>query len=170
MKYRPVFGRSGKFFSHQHAGIKPDLITMAKGMGNGFPIGGVLIHPAIKPWPGMLGTTFGGNPLACAAALSVLIIMEKEKLLKKAKKLGKYLVEKLKKVEDIKEVRGEGLMVGIEFNFPIKELRSELLYKHKILTGSAKQANVLRILPPLTVKRKQLNRFVKALNKSVNGN
>ncbi|MEZ5009910.1 MAG: aminotransferase class III-fold pyridoxal phosphate-dependent enzyme [Chitinophagales bacterium] len=161
------YARTGEFFSHQHAGIKPHLITVAKGMGNGFPIGGVLIHPEIDAWAGMLGTTFGGNPLACAAALSVLNIMEDEELQKNATKLGDYLKNELQQLPKVKEVRGRGLMIGIEFDFPIKELREKLLYKHHILTGSAKQPNVLRILPPLNIKKKQLDQFLQALSKSL---
>ena len=161
------YARTGEFFSHQHAGIKPHLITVAKGMGNGFPIGGVLIHPDIDAWAGMLGTTFGGNPLACAAALSVLKIIEAEELQKNASKLGDYLKNELQHLPKIIEVRGRGLMIGIEFDFPIKELREKLLYEHHILTGSAKQPNVLRILPPLNIKKKQLDQFLQALRKSL---
>ncbi len=161
------FGRTGKFFSHQHAGIKPHLITMAKGMGNGFPIGGVLIHPEIASWVGMLGTTFGGNPLACAASLSVLDIIKKEDLLKNARKMGAYLKSKLSGMEGVKEVRGEGLMIGIEFDFPVEELRKSLLFESKIFTGSAKQGNVLRILPPLNVTKKQIKKLVKAIGQNL---
>ncbi|MEZ5004273.1 MAG: aminotransferase class III-fold pyridoxal phosphate-dependent enzyme [Chitinophagales bacterium] len=157
------YARTGDFFSHQHAGIQPHLITVAKGMGNGFPIGGVLIHPEIAAWSGMLGTTFGGSPLACAAGLSVLNIIEEENLQKHARKMGDYLKSQLQQISKVKEVRGRGLMLGIEFDFPIKELREMLLYKHHILTGSAKQPNVIRILPPLNIKKKQLDQFVQAL-------
>ena len=161
------FGRTGKFFSHQHMNVRPSLITVAKGMGNGFPIGGVLIHPDIKGWYGMLGTTFGGNPLACAASIAVLDIIKDKKLVSHSKELGSYLMKRLAKIKGVKEVRGKGLMIGIEFNKPIRKIRETLLYKHHILTGSAKDPNVLRILPPLIVKRKSLDIFIKALESCV---
>ncbi len=159
------YGRTGKFFSHQLMGAHPHLITMAKGMGNGFPVGGVLIHPDIKAWYGMLGTTFGGNPLACAASIAVLDVLKKEDLINNANALGKYLKEQLGELKQVNEVRGKGLMIGIVFEQPIKPIREELLYKYHILTGSSKDPNVLRILPPLNVKKKQLDVFLKALNK-----
>jgi acetylornithine aminotransferase len=157
------YGRTGKFFAHQHAAIAPDLITVAKGMGNGFPIGGVLIAPHIKPVKGMLGSTFGGNHLACAAAHAVLDVMEKENLINKAAALGEYVVNNLKNPTAIREVRGRGLMIGVELNPEHAALRTKLLSEHKIFTGSA-GANVIRLLPPLTVTEHELQRFIQALN------
>ena len=130
-------GRSGKFFAHQYAGIKPDLISVAKGIANGFPMGGLLISPKFKPVYGMLGTTFGGNHLACAAAIAVLDIMEDERLIDNAAKVGAYLLEELHKLPGIKEIRGRGLMIGIEFEESIKEVRSKLLFEEKVFTGVA---------------------------------
>ncbi|MEM9337354.1 MAG: aminotransferase class III-fold pyridoxal phosphate-dependent enzyme [Bacteroidota bacterium] len=161
------YGRSGRFFAHQHMGVKPDLITMAKGMGNGFPIGGVLISPDIAPWPGMLGTTFGGNPLACAAGLAVLEVMEAEKLIENADLQGKYLMEQLKGVEGVKEIRGKGLMIGIELETPAAPLRKQLLLEYKIFTGSASNANTLRVLPPLSIKKEEIDQFLAALNQVI---
>ncbi len=157
------FGRTGKFFAHQDAGIKPDIITMAKGMGNGFPMGGLLITPKIKPWHGMLGTTFGGNPLACAAGLAVLKVMGQENIMENISEINCYLTEELKKIPEIKEIKGKGLMLGVEFDFPVKELRKELLYRHLILTGSSSNPNLLRILPPLNITQKQISVFPTAL-------
>jgi len=157
------YGRTGKFFAHQYAGIKPDIITMAKGMGNGFPMGGLLITPEITPWHGMLGTTFGGNPLACAAGLAVLDVMEQENIMENISEINCYLTAELKKIPEIKEIKGKGLMLGIEFNFPVKELRKELLYRHQILTGSSSNPNLLRILPPLNITRKEVSAFPLAL-------
>ncbi len=157
------YGRTGKFFAHQYAGIKPDIITMAKGMGNGFPMGGLLIHPEIKPWHGMLGTTFGGNPLACAAGLAVLEVMEQENLLENISEINRYLIDELKEIPEVKQIKGKGLMLGVAFDFPIREMRKELLYKHQILTGSSSNPNLLRILPPLNITRKQLSAFPVAL-------
>jgi acetylornithine/N-succinyldiaminopimelate aminotransferase len=161
------YGRSGKFFAHQYAGIKPDIITIAKGMGNGFPIGGVLISPKIKPKKEMLGTTFGGNYLACAAAISVLDVIKKENLIDNAFKLGKYLKEELKSIPQIKEVRGMGLMIGIELFEPCAEIRKELLFKHHIFTGSASNKNTIRILPSLAIKKEEIDVFVKALKSTL---
>ena len=141
------YGRSGKFFAHQYAGIKADLITMAKGMGNGFPIGGVLISPMFTPAYGMLGTTFGGNHLGCAAAIAVLDIM--------------------KKIPQIKEVRGEGLMIGLEFDQPVKEIRSKLLFEQKVFTGVS-GTNVIRLLPPLVLTTDQADIFIERLKKVLN--
>lgn len=156
------YGRSGKFFAHQYSGIKPDIITTAKGMGNGFPIGGVLISPIFKPVHGMLGTTFGGNHLACTAGISVLDVMKSEKLIENAEKTGQYLLEKLKEFPQIKEIRGRGLMIGIEMDFPVADLRKKLLYEQKIFTG-ASGTNVIRLLPPLSLSKEDadlfLNRF-----------
>ena len=153
------YGRSGKFFAHQHSGIKPDLITVAKGIGNGFPIGGLLISPIFAPVYGMLGTTFGGNHLACAAALAVIDVMENEHLVANAAKVGAYLIAELKKFPQIKEVRGEGLMIGMEFAEPVKSIRSKLIYEQKIFTG-ASGTNVIRLLPPLTLSIDEANEFL----------
>ncbi len=160
------YGRTGKFFAHQYAGVKPDLITVAKGMGNGFPIGGVLISPEIKPYYGMLGTTFGGTHLGCAAGLAVLHVLESENLMKNALSVGNYLIKELKKLRVI-EVRGRGLMIGIEFNYPIKKLRKELLEKHKIFTGVASNPHVIRVLPPLSLSKEQATYFIQSLTSAI---
>ncbi len=161
------YGRSGKFFAHQHAGIRPDIITTAKGMGNGFPIGGVLISPDIKAVHGMLGTTFGGNHLACSAAIAVLDVMKGEKLVENAASVGNYLIGKLKELRGIKEVRGLGLMIGIEMDGPVKVLRNKLLFEHKVFTG-ASGTNIIRLLPPLNLSKQDadlfLTRFKQALH------
>jgi len=156
------YGRSGRFFAHQYAGIKPDLVTTAKGMGNGFPIGGVLINPALKAWSGMLGTTFGGNYLACAAALAVLEVMENEKLMAQAAAVGDYLLEELRKMPQLLSVRGMGLMIGFDLPAKMKNLRQELLFKHKIFNVNA-QPNTIRLLPPLTITKEEADIFLKAL-------
>jgi acetylornithine/N-succinyldiaminopimelate aminotransferase len=153
------YGRSGKFFAHQYADIRPDLITIAKGMGNGFPIGGVLISPAFEASFGLLGTTFGGSHLACTAAIAVLDIFKVEHLQENAQKIGNYLMEELKKITQIKEVRGLGLMIGIEFDQPVKELRNRLLFEKKIFTG-ASGTNVIRLLPPLCLSKSDANSFL----------
>lgn len=161
------YGRSGKFFAHQHAGIQPDMITTAKGMGNGFPIGGVLISPLFKPVHGMLGTTFGGNHLACSAAIAVLDVMKGEKLVENAATVGSYLIKKLNAFPQIKEIRGMGLMIGIEMNEPVKQLRNNLLFEQKVFTG-ASGTHVIRLLPPLNISKQDadlfLSRFSNALN------
>ena len=157
------YGRSGEFFAFQKSTITPDIITIAKGMGNGFPIGGVLIHPKFKAKYGLLGTTFGGNHLACAAGIAVLDILKKENLIAHSKELGNYFLEKLKTVEGISEVRGSGLMIGLEFDFPIKELRKHLLFKEKIFTGSSSNPNVMRVLPPLNIQKEHVDFFIKKL-------
>ncbi len=162
------YGRSGKFFAHQYAGIRPDLITIAKGMGNGFPIGGVLISPEIKARKEMLGTTFGGNYLACAAALAVLDVIEKEALIEGALEKGNYLKAELQKIPHIREIRTLGLMTGIELYKPADETRKELLFRHHIFTGSASDKNTIRILPSLTISRQKIDMFIKALNNSLN--
>ncbi len=163
------YGRSGKFFAHQFAGIKPDIITIAKGMGNGFPVGGVLISPDIKAKKEMLGTTFGGNYLACAAAIAVLDVIEKEQLILNAQQMGNYLRAHLQKIPRIKEVRTQGLMTGIELHQPCADIRKELLFKHHIFTGSASQKNTIRILPSLAVSKAEIDVFITALNESLNG-
>jgi acetylornithine aminotransferase len=159
------YGRSGKFFAHQHAGVRPDLITVAKGMGNGFPVGGVLIAPLFKPKHGMLGTTFGGNYLACAAGIAVLDVIKRENLVKNAGKVGTYIMQKAKEIEGVKEVRGLGLMIGIELEGPSATIRTELLNKHKIFTGSASQKNTLRILPALNITNTEADIFLEAFAK-----
>lgn len=160
------YGRSGKFFAHQYTPVKPDLITVAKGMGNGFPVGALLIAPEIKPWHGMLGTTFGGNYLACAASLAVLEIMETEKLVENAAEVGEYLISKLKNIPGIKEVRGLGLMIGLEFDRQINDIRHVLLKKHHIFTGVS-GANIIRLLSPLTLTKEQADVFVEALVQTI---
>ena len=155
------YGRTGKFFAHQHSDVKADIITMAKGMGNGFPIGGVLINPEIKPSYGMLGTTFGGNHLACTAALAVLEIIEKENLVENAAKMGEYFAEAFKNDKAVKEYRGKGLMIGLELNEEYVGLRDKLLFERHFFTGAA-GANVIRLLPSLTVSQETAESFVKA--------
>lgn len=153
------YGRSGKFFAHQYAGIRPDMITVAKGIANGFPMGAVLISPIFKPFYGMLGTTFGGNHLACAAAIAVLDIMNDEGLVANAEKVGSFLLEELHKLPGIKEIRGRGLMIGIEFEEPIKEIRSKLLFEQKVFTGVA-GTNTIRLLPPLCLTLEEAAEFI----------
>lgn len=157
------YGRTGKFFAHQFTSIRPDLITMAKGMGNGFPIGGVLISPQFKAKYGLLGTTFGGSPLACAAALSVLEIMEQEALMANAAKVGAHLIAQLRNFSEIKEVRGVGLMLGLDFGEPISALRKRLIFEQKVFTGASSNKNVMRLLPPLSLSIEQADRFLEAL-------
>jgi acetylornithine aminotransferase len=157
------FGRTGHFFAFQKYNVTPDIITIAKGMGNGFPVGGILIHSSIKASFGLLGTTFGGNHLACVAALSVLDVLKKERLMQNALEISAYFLRKSLSVPNLKTVKGRGLMLGLEFHFPIAELRKKLIYNHKIFTGSAKNPNLLRILPPLTIKKEHLDRFFDAL-------
>jgi acetylornithine aminotransferase len=154
------YGRSGKFFAHQYSGIKPDLITVAKGIANGFPMAGLLISPMFKPVYGMLGTTFGGNHLACAAALAVMDVMEKDNLVENAATVGSYLIEELKKFPQIKEVRGRGLMIGMEFDQPIKEIRNKLIYEQHVFTGVS-GTNVIRLLPPLCITKADADEFLK---------
>ena len=160
------YGRSGKFFAHQYAGIRPDLITIAKGMGNGFPIAGVLISPEFEAIHGQLGTTFGGNHLACAAAIAVLDVMKEENLLDNVNRVGGYLLSELKQIPGIKEVRGSGLMIGIEFDEPIKEKRNKLLFEEKAFTG-ATGTNVFRLLPPLCVSMQEAEEFLRRFKKVV---
>ena len=157
------YGRTGKFFAHQFSGIKPDLITTAKGMGNGFPVGGVMIAPEIKPWSGMLGTTFGGNYLACAASIAVLDVIEKENLMKNAETLGSYWTEKLKQFSPITQVRGRGLMIGFDLSDNFQSLRKDLLFKHNIFTGEAKP-NTVRLLPSLALKKEEADILLQALS------
>lgn len=155
------YGRTGKFFAHQHYGIKADIITTAKGMGNGFPIGGVLISPSIRPSYGMLGTTFGGNHLACAAAIAVLEIIEKENLIENAARIGEYFRQELSSDKAVKEYRGKGLMIGLELNDEYIGLRNKLLFEKHFFTGAA-GAGVIRLLPSLTVSQETAESFVKA--------
>ena len=155
------YGRTGKFFAHQHYGIKADIITTAKGMGNGFPIGGVLISPSIKPSYGMLGTTFGGNHLACSAAIAVLEIIENENLVENAEKIGEYFRQELSTDKAVKEYRGKGLMIGLELNEEYIGLRNKLLFEKHFFTGAA-GAGVIRLLPSLTVSQETAESFVKA--------
>lgn len=160
------YGRSGKFFSHDYAGVNADIYTMAKGMGNGFPVGGIIIAPHLQPKYGMLGTTFGGNHLACAAALAVLEVMEKENLLQNAAEVGKYLMDELKKIPQLQNVRGRGLMIGFDVPEQFKDLRKNLLWKHKIFTGEAKP-NVIRLLPSLALRKKDADQLLEAIKEEV---
>lgn len=155
------YGRSGKFFSHDYAGINADIYTMAKGMGNGFPVGGIIISPKIQPVYGMLGTTFGGNHLACAAGLAVLEVMEEESLMQNAAEVGGYLTGELKKFKQVTEVRGRGLMIGIELPAELAGVRKDLLFKHHIFTGEAKP-NVVRLLPALNLSKAHADRFLES--------
>ena len=157
-------GRSGKFFAHQWAGIRPDIITVAKGIGNGFPVACVLISPKFKPVAGQLGTTFGGNHLACAAVQSVLDTMDCENLLDNVNSVGAYLMQELAKIECIKDVRGKGLMIGLEFEEPIKDIRRKLLYDEHVFTGVS-GTNVIRLLPPLSLSMEQAGEFIERLKR-----
>lgn len=160
------YGRTGKFFAHQHSGIKPHLITTAKGMGNGFPIGGLFIHPDIKPWSGMLGTTFGGNYLASVAGLAVLEVMEKENLISSAASIGSFWLQELGKFPSITSIRGRGLMIGIDLPDSLKHVRNDLLFKHHIFTGEAKP-NTIRLLPSLALTKQEADLFLKALKEEL---
>lgn len=160
------YGRSGKFFSHQFSGIVPDLITMAKGMGNGFPIGGVLIAPHFKASFGLLGTTFGGNHLACTAAIAVLDIMKNEGLIENAVRMGDYLMAGIRQIGGYKELRGRGLMIGIEYDFPVEALRNKLLFDHHLFTGVAGKSTI-RLLPSLALTETEADLFLEALREEV---
>ena len=162
------YGRSGKFYSHDYAGVDADIYTMAKGMGNGFPIGGISIAPKFKPWHGMLGTTFGGNHLACAAALAVLEVMEQDNLVINAKEVGSYLISELNKFDQVKEVRGRGLMIGIELPDDLAHVKKNLLFKHRIFTGEAKP-NVIRLLPALNLTKAHADLFLEAFTLELQG-
>ncbi|MCH4823720.1 aminotransferase class III-fold pyridoxal phosphate-dependent enzyme [Gramella lutea] len=157
------YGRTGDFFAFQKHGIRPDIITMAKGMGNGFPIGGILIDENIKPKYGMLGTTFGGNHLACAAGISVLDIIQKENLMENAVEVSEYVKTEAARIPEIKKIKGRGLMIGLEFEFEIAALRKELLFEHQIFTGASSNKKLLRILPPLNIKKEHFKIFFAAL-------
>jgi acetylornithine aminotransferase len=160
------YGRTGKFFAHQYAGIRPHLITMAKGMGNGFPVGGVLIDGDIKPWSGMLGTTFGGNYLASVAALAVLEVMERENLIANAEKIGSMLIKELARIPEVQQVRGRGLMIGFDLPMEKAKVRRDLLFTHHIFTGEAKP-NTIRLLPSLAVKEEEVALFHAALKQAL---
>lgn len=157
------FGRSGKFFGFQHHNIQPDIISIAKGMGNGFPVGGILIHEDIKASYGLLGTTFGGNHLACAATLAVLEVIEKENLLANAEAMGTYFTAEAAKIPQVKRVKGRGLMLGLEFDFEVAELRKKLIFNQHVFTGGAANKNVLRFLPALTIGKPEIDLFFNAL-------
>ena len=158
------FGRTGDFFAFEKHKIKPDIIPIAKGMGNGFPVGGVLINKKIKSKYGMLGTTFGGNHLACSATISVLDTLKQENLLNNAKEIGIYFKEKMNEISKIKKIKGRGLMLGLEFDFDTSTLRKDLIFKHNIFTGGSSKKNILRILPPLNIKKKHIDILYNALN------
>ncbi len=160
------YGRTGKFFAHDHAGVDADIYSMAKGMGNGFPIGGILIAPHIQPKHGMLGTTFGGNHLACAAALAVLEVIENEKLIQLTAENGTYLIEQLKTIPELQNVRGRGLMIGFDVPENIKNLKKILLQEYKVFTGEAKP-NVIRLLPSLALQKEQIDEFLQSLKQAI---
>jgi len=161
------FGRSGKFFGFQHHNIQPDIISIAKGMGNGFPVGGILIHEDIKASYGLLGTTFGGNHLACAATMAVLEVIDEECLVENASHLGNYFNRKAAKIPRVKRVKGRGLMLGLEFDFEVAELRKRLIYNQYIFTGGAKDKYVLRFLPALNINKMHIDIFFDALKKEL---
>lgn len=162
------YGRTGKFYSHDYAGVDADVYTMAKGMGNGFPVAGISIAPKFKPWHGMLGTTFGGNHLACAAALAVLEIIEQDGLMKNAAEVGAYLITELQKIAEVKEVRGRGLMIGIDLPEDLSNVKKDLLFKYKIFTGEAKP-NVIRLLPALNLTKDHADQFLNEFKKALKG-
>ena len=161
------YGRSGKFFAHQYHGIKPDVISIAKGMGNGFPIGGILISPKIKASYGLLGTTFGGSHLSCAAGIVVLETIENEKLQENATQIYKHFLEVIKDMPYVKKIKGKGLMLGLEFDFDVNELRKKLIIEKHVFTGNSSNKNLLRILPPLTITKEAINHFVKVLKEAL---
>ena len=163
------YGRSGYFFAYQEFGIEADMITTAKGMGNGFPIGGVLIHPKFQATSGMLGTTFGGNHLACAAAIAVLDVMKEENLMENARMMGDYIEEEIKDLPHISTIRRKGLMIGIELDRDCAEIRNSLLYDHRIFTGNSNDKTVLRILPALNIRKEEADLFIKALKTVLEG-
>ena len=157
------YGRSGKFFAHQFHNIRPDIISIAKGMGNGFPIGGILISSEFEASYGLLGTTFGGNHLACAAGIAVLDIIKEEKLIDNVSSVGQYFIQKAKESSEVKKIKGKGLMLGLEFNFDVNELRKKLIYDHKIFTGGSANKKLIRILPPLGITKDEIDLFMNAL-------
>jgi len=156
------YGRTGQFYAHDYAGVEADIYSMAKGMGNGFPVGGISISPKFKPWYGELGTTFGGNHLACAAALAVLEVMQQDDLMKNAEEIGNYLIKELNQIPQITEIRGRGLMIGIELSEEYANVKKDLLFKHRIFTGEAKP-NVIRLLPALNITKEHADQFLTAL-------
>lgn len=162
------YGRTGSFYSHDYSGVSADVYTMAKGMGNGFPVAGISIAPKFKPWHGMLGTTFGGNHLACAAALAVLEVMEQDNLMQNAAETGSYLIEQLRGIEGVKEVRGRGLMIGIELPAELSQVKKNLLFEHHIFTGEAKP-NVIRLLPALNLTIAQADQFLDKFKIAIKG-
>ena len=162
------YGRSGKFFAFQHHNIQPDIITIAKGMANGFPIGGVLISDRYKAKFGMLGTTFGGNHLACVAAISVLDVIVEENLIANVNEIYQYFLDEIKSISQVKKVKGKGLMLGVEFDFEVGDLRKNLIFEKHIFTGGSNNKNLLRILPPLSVSKDQLDQFINALKSLLN--
>ena len=162
------YGRSGKFFSHDFAGVSADIYTMAKGMGNGFPVAGIIISPKFKAKHGMLGTTFGGNHLACAAAIAVLDVIKAENLLQNAEQMGEFLINALRVMPGVKQVRGKGLMIGLELEIPAGEIRDTLLKEYKIFTGSSSNKNTIRILPALNIGKEELTIFIEAFGKVMN--
>ncbi|AVR46962.1 aspartate aminotransferase family protein [Christiangramia fulva] len=164
------YGRTGDFFAFQKHGIRPDIISMAKGMGNGFPIGGILIDHKIPAKHGMLGTTFGGNHLACAAGIAVLDVIKKEKLMENAAELSGYIQQKAKEIPQIKKIKGRGLMIGLEFDFEVAALRKDLLFNYQIFTGAASNKKLLRILPPLNIQKKHFDEFFEALKSALKKN
>ena len=161
------FGRTGDFFAFQKHGLNPHIISMAKGMGNGFPVGGILIHPSIKASYGLLGTTFGGNHLASTATLAVLDVLESEKLMQNVNEMSAYFIDKAKTIPQLKWLKGRGLMLGLEFDFPVASLRKKLLFDHSLFTGSSKNPNLIRILPPLTIQREHIDTFFNALEQEL---
>lgn len=160
------YGRTGSFFSHDHSGVQADIYSMAKGMGNGFPVAGILIAPFLKPKHGMLGTTFGGNHLACAAALAVLEVIEEEKLMENAKSTGEFLISRLKKIDGLNNVRGKGLMIGFDLETNLKDLRKNLLKNQQVFTGEAKP-NTIRLLPSLALRKKEAEEFMESLEEEI---
>lgn len=162
------YGRTGDFFAFQAYNVTPEVISMAKGMGNGFPIGGILIHPSIEAWHGMLGTTFGGNHLACAAGIAVLDVLKEQDLLNHVTEVYAYFKEKAAEIPQVKTIKGRGLMLGMEFDFEVAELRKKLIYDYHIFTGSANNKKLLRILPPLTVTKEHIDTFINALTEILN--
>ena len=161
------YGRSGKFFAFQHHNVQPDIITVAKGMGNGFPIGGVLISENIEAKYGMLGTTFGGNHLACVAAISVIDVIENEKLIDNVNEVSAYFLNRIKQVPQVKKVKGKGLMLGVEFDFEVSEIRKKLIFDKHIFTGGSSNKKLLRILPPLSVTKQNIDTFIEALKELI---
>jgi acetylornithine aminotransferase len=162
------YGRSGRFFAHQYHDINPDIISLAKGMGNGFPIGGILISPKFEASYGLLGTTFGGNHLSCAAGIAVIDTLEKENLLSNVNEMSAYFISEAKKIPQVKKIKGKGLMLGLEFDFEVGELRKKMIYDKHIFTGSANNKKLLRILPPLTVTKEHIDIFFTALKEVLN--